>query len=42
MALSVCGLTATGETTISDAEHVDVSFPSFFDELGGLGADVER
>ena len=42
MALSVCGLAATGETTISDAEHVDVSFPGFFDELGGLGADVER
>ena len=40
MALSVCGLIADGETRVTDAEHVDVSFPDFFDVLAGLGADV--
>ena len=42
MALSVAGLVAEGETTITDADHVDVSFPGFFDVLSGLGADVDR
>ena len=41
MALSVCGLIAEGETTIADAEHVDVSFPGFFDVVSGVGATVE-
>jgi 3-phosphoshikimate 1-carboxyvinyltransferase len=41
MALSVAGLVA-GETTISGAEDVSVSFPGFFDALAGLGADVRR
>jgi len=40
MALSVAGLVAEGETTVEGAEHVDVSFPDFFDVLSGLGADV--
>jgi len=40
MALSVAGLVAEGETTVEGAEHVDVSFPGFFDVLAGLGADV--
>jgi 3-phosphoshikimate 1-carboxyvinyltransferase len=40
MALSVAGLVAEGETTVRGAEHVDVSFPDFFDALAGLGADV--
>jgi 3-phosphoshikimate 1-carboxyvinyltransferase len=42
MALSVAGLVAEGATTIAGAEHVDVSFPGFFDVLADLGANVER
>ena len=42
MALAVAGLVADGTTTITGAEHVDVSFPEFFDVLAGLGAPVER
>ena len=42
MSLAVAGLVADGTTTISGAEHVDVSFPDFFDRLYDLGADVAR
>jgi 3-phosphoshikimate 1-carboxyvinyltransferase len=42
MALAVAGLVADGTTTIRGAEHVDVSFPDFFDALYGLGADVRH
>ena len=42
MALAVAGLVAEGTTTIGGSEHVDVSFPGFFDVLSDLGADVER
>ncbi|WP_152041307.1 3-phosphoshikimate 1-carboxyvinyltransferase [Salinigranum salinum] len=42
MSLAVAGLVATGTTTVAGAEHVDVSFPGFFDVLEGLGASVER
>ena len=42
MSLAVAGLVANGTTTIRGAEHVDVSFPNFFEVLTGLGADVER
>jgi len=42
MALSVAGLVAEGATTIAGAEHVDVSYPGFFEVLEELGADVER
>ncbi|WP_336038092.1 3-phosphoshikimate 1-carboxyvinyltransferase [Halobacterium yunchengense] len=41
MALAVAGLVADGETTIAGAEHVDVSFPRFFDVLADLGAAVD-
>lgn len=41
MALSVAGLVADGETTIAGSEHVDVSFPDFFEALAGLGASVD-
>jgi len=41
MSLAIAGLFADGTTTITGAEHVDVSFPGFFDVLAGLGADVE-
>jgi 3-phosphoshikimate 1-carboxyvinyltransferase len=42
MALAVAGLIAEGETTITDADHVEVSFPGFFGVLADLGADVGR
>jgi 3-phosphoshikimate 1-carboxyvinyltransferase len=38
MALTVAGLAADGETTIAGAEHVDVSYPGFFEALQALGA----
>ncbi|MFC3957120.1 3-phosphoshikimate 1-carboxyvinyltransferase [Halovivax cerinus] len=38
MALAVAALVADGETTIHGAEHVDVSFPTFFDVLESIGA----
>ena len=41
-ALSVAALAAEGTTTVRGAEHVDVSFPGFFDAMGDLGMDVER
>jgi 3-phosphoshikimate 1-carboxyvinyltransferase len=40
MSLAVAGLVADGTTEIEGAEHVDVSFPGFFDVLAGVGADV--
>jgi 3-phosphoshikimate 1-carboxyvinyltransferase len=40
MSLAVAGLVADGDVTIRGADHVDVSFPGFFDTLQGLGADI--
>ncbi|MFB6180187.1 MAG: 3-phosphoshikimate 1-carboxyvinyltransferase [Halorientalis sp.] len=42
MSLAVAGLVAEGTTTIAGGEHVDVSFPNFFDVLYDIGADVVR
>ncbi|MUW15856.1 3-phosphoshikimate 1-carboxyvinyltransferase, partial [Halorubrum sp. CBA1125] len=42
MALAVAALAADGTTTIRGGEHVDVSFPGFFDVMADLGAAVER
>ncbi|WP_135662161.1 3-phosphoshikimate 1-carboxyvinyltransferase [Halorhabdus rudnickae] len=42
MSLAIAGLVADGETTVGGAEHVDVSFPNFFDVLESIGADVRR
>ena len=42
MSLAVAGLVADGETTVTGAEHVDVSFPHFFDLLESLGGAVTR
>jgi len=42
MAVSVAGLVAEGETTVSGAEDVDVSFPDFFGVLSGAGAGLRR
>jgi 3-phosphoshikimate 1-carboxyvinyltransferase len=41
MALAVAGLAASGTTTISTAESVDISYPGFFNDLKRLGAKVE-
>ena len=41
MSLAVAGLVADGETTIAGGEHVDVSFPNFFDALRSLGVSME-
>jgi 3-phosphoshikimate 1-carboxyvinyltransferase len=41
MSLAVAGLAADGTTTIEGAEHVDVSFPAFFDVVAGLGAEID-
>jgi 3-phosphoshikimate 1-carboxyvinyltransferase len=42
MSLAVAGLVAEETTTIAGGEHVDVSFPDFFDVFYDLGADVRR
>ncbi len=36
MALSIAGLAAAGETTVNDADCVDISFPQFGDVLNSL------
>lgn len=41
MSLAIAGLAATGSTTIRGGEHVNVSFPSFFETIGAVGAAVE-
>jgi 3-phosphoshikimate 1-carboxyvinyltransferase len=41
MALSVAGLVAEGLTNVRGADHVDVSFPEFFETLSGAGAAIE-
>ncbi|RLM72683.1 3-phosphoshikimate 1-carboxyvinyltransferase [Halorubrum sp. Atlit-26R] len=42
MALSVAALAAEGTTTVRGAEHVDVSFPGFFETMADLGMTVDR
>ena len=42
MALAVAGLVADGATTITGAEHVDVSFPEFFETVERAGATIEH
>lgn len=41
MACSVLALASEGATTINDAGCVSKSYPSFFDDLRSIGADVE-
>ena len=41
MACAVAALVARGETVIEDAECVSKSYPSFFEDLKRLGADLE-
>ena len=42
MALAVAALAAEGPTTIAGAQHVDVSFPDFFDLLDELDVELTR
>ncbi|OIB58638.1 3-phosphoshikimate 1-carboxyvinyltransferase [Natrialba sp. SSL1] len=42
MSLALAGLVAEGETTIRGADHVDVSFPGFFEMLAELGTSINR
>ena len=42
MSLSVAGLVAEGTTTVEGAEHVDISFPNFFELLDELGGEIEQ
>ncbi|MFB6102218.1 MAG: 3-phosphoshikimate 1-carboxyvinyltransferase [Haloplanus sp.] len=42
MALAIAGLVAEGTTTVEGADHVDVSFPGFFDVLYDLGAELDE
>ncbi len=42
MSLSVAGLVAEGTTTVEGADHVEISFPNFFELLGELGGNIER
>ncbi|GAB7010529.1 3-phosphoshikimate 1-carboxyvinyltransferase [Halorubrum trueperi] len=42
MSLAVAALVAEGTTTIRGGEHVDVSFPNFFEAMADLGMTVER
>jgi 3-phosphoshikimate 1-carboxyvinyltransferase len=42
MALAVAAVVAEGKTVIETAESVDVSYPGFGDDLGELGAEVEK
>ncbi len=41
MALTLAGLIADGETTIDTAESVAVTFPTFFESMKKLGANIE-
>ncbi|MEA4884122.1 MAG: 3-phosphoshikimate 1-carboxyvinyltransferase [Clostridia bacterium] len=38
MALAVAGLAAEGQTTVTDAECHDISYPGFFESMNKLGA----
>jgi len=40
MALTIAGLSADGETVISDANSISVSYPNFINDLKKLGADI--
>jgi len=42
MSLAVAGLVADGTTTVTGADHVDVSFPNFFDVIESLGAEITQ
>jgi 3-phosphoshikimate 1-carboxyvinyltransferase len=41
MALCIAALSASGETVIEGAECAKVSYPSFFEDIRNLGADID-
>ncbi len=41
-ALTLAGLRADGETTITDAHHIDRGYDGFVSKLRSLGAEIER
>jgi UDP-N-acetylglucosamine 1-carboxyvinyltransferase len=41
-AMTIAGLRADGETTITDAQHVDRGYQDFVPNLAALGADISR
>ena len=41
MTMGVAGLLATGETTIAGADAASISYPSFWDDLAGLGDSTQ-
>ena len=41
MALTLAALSTRGETVIEGAECAEVSYPSFFEDMLGLGADIK-
>ncbi len=41
MALCIAALSASGETVIESAECAKVSYPSFFEDIRNLGADID-
>ena len=40
MALAVAGSNIEGETTITSADALDVTFPTFVELMDSLGADI--
>jgi len=42
MSLAVAGMVADGTTEVEGAEHVDVSFPGFFDVMADVGMNVTQ
>lgn len=42
MASTCAALAAEGESLIDSAEHVGVSFPRFYEEMTGMGANITR
>ena len=42
MALMICGLWASGDTYVRDAQCAAVSFPNFFEMMNSLGAGIEQ
>lgn len=42
MAMAVCGLAAEGETTVRDSQCAAVSFPTFFEVMEDLGAELRE
>ena len=42
MTLAVAGMTASGQTTISDVECIKKTFPDFIKQMRGIGCDMQK